>query len=128
MAVRQVICITVLCLLAEMVEIALSQKCNKGRYGESILGWKLQRHIYKTLIANLGNECLLICRRDDRCQSFNWVVSLNMCEFSDRTRPEDFVPDPDRHYFTRDIKRGKLLNELVNIRNAVLKECIKCDY
>ena len=114
MAARQVIFITMLFLLAEMPEMGLSQQCIDGGFGVSIFGWKLQRHIYKTLKANLGHECLLVCRRDDRCQSFNWVISLNMCEFNDRTkeaRPKDFVPDPDRYYFTRDIKRGKQTNE-----------------
>ena len=77
---------------------------------QSIYGWMLQRHIYKTMMADLGLDCLLVCRKDDRCQSFNFVMSLHMCEFSDRTkdaRPEDFIPDPDRYYFRRDINRGK---------------------
>ena len=41
-----------------------------------------------------------------------------MCEFSDRTkeaRPEDFVPDPDRYYFTRDVNRGRIMNLQVNV-------------
>ena len=62
-------------------------------------------------MANFGFECVLICRQDNRCQSFNWVISTNMCEFSDRTkeaRPEDFVPDPDRFYYKRGMNRGKL--------------------
>ena len=47
--------------------------------------------------------------KDDRCQSFNFVISVGMCEFSDRTkeaRPEDFIPDPDRYYYQRAMDRG----------------------
>ena len=43
-----------------------------------------------------------------------------MCEFNDRTkeaRPEDFVPDPDRFYHRRAIKRGKLLQSIVVMAN-----------
>ena len=49
------------------------------------------------------------CQKDDSCQSFNFVISVGMCEFSDRTReaiPEDFIPDPDRYYFRRAMNRG----------------------
>ena len=66
--------------------------------------------------ADLGLDCLLIYRKDDRCQSFNFVMSLHLCEFSDRTkeaRPEDFIPDPDRYYFRRDIDRGKLVSIMI---------------
>ncbi|XP_068706627.1 uncharacterized protein [Montipora foliosa] len=61
--------------------------------------------------ANIGLHCLSACLKDDRCQSFNFVMSLQMCEFSDRTkeaRPEDFIPDADRYYFRKYIKRAQL--------------------
>ncbi|XP_068736575.1 adhesion G protein-coupled receptor E2-like isoform X1 [Montipora capricornis] len=71
----------------------------------------LQGHIYQTMSANIGLHCLSACLKDDRCQSFNFVMSLQMCEFSDRTkeaRPEDFIPDADRYYFRKYIKRAQL--------------------
>ena len=111
MAIKQVIHITLLYLLSHIFIGVVSERCIKGGSGESIYGWKLQGHIYKTMKANFGYECLLICRQDNRCQSFNWVISVNMCEFSDRTkeaRSEDFVPDPDRYYYRRDMNRGKM--------------------
>ncbi|KAM7434374.1 hypothetical protein ABFA07_015548 [Porites harrisoni] len=111
MAMRQVIHITLLYLLSHIFIGVVSERCIKGGSGESIYGWKLQGHIYKTMKANFGYECLLICRQDNRCQSFNWVISVNMCEFSDRTkeaRSEDFVPDPDRYYYRRDMNRAPL--------------------
>ena len=64
------------------------------------------------MMADLGLHCLLVCRTDDRCQSFNFVMSRHMCEFSDRTkeaRPDDFIPDPDRYYYRRDTNRGEMI-------------------
>ena len=104
--------ISVFFVLSQMLYRAVTQQCPASGSELSIFGWMLQRHIYKTMMADLGLHCLLACRTDDRCQSFNFVMSLHMCEFSDRTkeaRPEDFIPDPDRYYFRRDIHRGKLL-------------------
>ena len=104
MTASYTISIAFLFILSQMFTETLSQQCINGGSQKSISGWKLQNHVYKTLKANFGYECVLICRQDSRCQSFNWVISLNMCEFSDRTkeaRPEDFVPDPDRYYYTR---------------------------
>ena len=104
--------ISVLLFLSQMLYRAETQQCPAFGSELSIFGLMLQRHIYKTMMADLGLHCLLVCRTDDRCQSFNFVMSLHMCEFSDRTkeaRPEDFIPDPDRYYFRRDFNRGKLL-------------------
>ena len=111
MAVRQLFRISVLLFLSQMLYRAASQQCTAGGSEQSILGWMLQRHIYNTMMAELGHACLFACRKDDRCQSFNFVISRHMCEFSNRTkeaRPEDFIPNPDRFYFTRDINRGNL--------------------
>ncbi|CAH3178083.1 unnamed protein product, partial [Porites evermanni] len=111
MTASYTISIAFLFMLIQIFTETLSQQCINGGSEESILGWKLQNHVYKTLKANFGYECVLICRQDSRCQSFNWVISLNMCEFSDRTkeaRPEDFVPDPDRYYYRRDRNRVPL--------------------
>ena len=60
-------------------------------------------------MAELGHKCVSACQKDDCCQSLNFVISVDMCEFRDRTkeaRPEDFIPDPDRYYFRRAINRG----------------------
>ena len=111
MAAKLTVYITLLFLLSFIFNRVLAQQCTKGGSESSIFGWKLQGHVYRTTMANFGFECVLICRQDNRCQSFNWVISTNMCEFSDRTkeaRPEDFVPDPDRFYYKRGMNRGKL--------------------
>ena len=80
------------------------------------LGWMLKGHIYNTMWAELPHTCVQVCREDDRCQSFNWVISLLKCEFSNRTkeaRPEDLIPDPDRFYYKRDRNRGKKLFTII---------------
>ena len=77
----------------------------------SILGKMLQKHMFKTITgAAFGNVCLRECYRDVRCQSFNYVFTQDKCELSNRTkeaRPEDFVPNSERYYFRRDMKRGE---------------------
>ncbi|PFX21003.1 Tetratricopeptide repeat protein 28 [Stylophora pistillata] len=78
----------------------------------SISGMMLQKHIFKTITgAAFGDVCLLECYRDVRCQSFNYVFTQDKCELSNRTkeaRPEDFVPNSERYYFRRDMKRAHL--------------------
>lgn len=111
MAKRQVFSIAVLYLLSQLFQKSACL-CTGGGSEESISGWKLQRHTYKTMKANLGHECVFVCRQDDICQSFNFVISIGVCEFNNRTkeaRPKDFVADPDRYYYRRDLKRGKLI-------------------
>ena len=85
-----------------------AQQCSKQSKEASQFGMKLQGHIFKRM-TEPSFVCLKECRLDVRCQSFNYVISKEMCELNNRTkeaRPEDFVPDPDRYYFRRDIGRG----------------------
>ena len=68
----------------------MGQLCPSER---SISGWMLQRHVYETMLADIALHCFLSCSTDDRCQSFNFVISSHMCEFNNRTKeakPEDF--------------------------------------
>ena len=108
MTARVVFRISVLVLL---LYSSVTQKCPAGGRSESsIVGWMLRGHVYDTLLAELPFKCLFKCREDNRCQSFNWVISLLTCEFNNRTkeaRPEDFTPNPDRSYYRRDLKRGE---------------------
>ena len=108
MTARIVFRITVMALL---VYSAVTQKCPaSGRSESSIFGWMLRGHVYDTLLAELPFTCVFKCREDNRCQSFNWVISLLTCEFNNRTkeaRPEDFVPNPERSYYPRDLTRGE---------------------
>ena len=85
-----------------------AQQCSKQSKEASQFGMMLQRHIFKRM-EEPSFVCLKECRLDLRCQSFNYIISKEMCELNNRTkeaRPEDFVPDPDRYYFRRDFCRG----------------------
>ena len=132
MAAKLTVYITLLFVLSFIFNRVLAQQCTKGGSESSIFGWKLQGHVYTTTMANFGFECVLICRQDKRCQSFNWVISTNMCEFSDRTkeaRPEDFVPDPDRFYYKRGMNRGKLNSHVgVGKRSHTARKKVPCHY
>ncbi|XP_073250639.1 uncharacterized protein [Porites lutea] len=109
MTARKVFRISVVALL---LYLAVTQKCPaSGRSESSIIGWMLRGHVYNTLLAELPFTCVFKCREDNRCQSFNWVISLLTCEFNNRTkeaRPEDFIPNPERSYYPRDLKRVPL--------------------
>ena len=98
-------------VLALLLYSAVTQKCPAGGRSESsVVGWMLRGHVYDTLLAELPFTCVSKCREDNRCQSFNWVISLLTCEFNNRTkeaRPEDFIPNQDRSYYRRDLQRGK---------------------
>ena len=107
-------------MISHVVEKTMAQQCPSER---SISGWMLQRHVHRTMLADIGLHCLLSCGTDDRCQSFNFVMSSHMCEFNDRTKeatPEDFIPDPDRYYFGKRINRGNLsiINQFVSDHSA----------
>jgi len=112
MGVKGLYSIPVLLALCHVFYDVTAQQCNEQKGGKSILGMMLQRHIFKRITgATLGNVCWQECYRDVRCQSFNFVISQEMCELNNRTkeaRPEDFVADPERYYFTRVWKRGQL--------------------
>ncbi|XP_068711921.1 uncharacterized protein [Montipora foliosa] len=99
--------------ICQIVDKTKSQQCPAFGSEESILGWMLQGHIYETRMTNIkiAHDCVAVCLKNDRCQSFNFVMSLHKCEFSNRTkeaRPEDFIPDADRYYFRKNINRVPL--------------------
>ena len=98
-------------VVALLLYLAVTQKCPaSGRSESSVIGWMLRGHVYDTLLAELPLTCVFKCREDNPCQSFHWVISLLTCEFNNRTkeaRPEDFIPNPDRSYYPRDLKRDE---------------------
>ncbi|XP_074631956.1 uncharacterized protein LOC141890395 [Acropora palmata] len=103
--------IAILVTICQLVDTTPAQQCPAFGSAFSIMGWMLQRHVYKTMLVDIGLRCLMVCRTDDRCQSFNFVMSHHMCEFNDRVkeaRPEDFIPDPDRYYFRKPLNRVPL--------------------
>ena len=104
---RKLFRISVLFVLGQLLYKTVTQQCGSE---VSIFGWMLQGHIYNTMLVELPHTCVQVCREDNRCQSFNWVISLLKCEFSNRTKeagPEDFISDPDRFYYKLDRNRGE---------------------
>ena len=95
-------------VLCQVFHEIAAQQCD----GESsIHGMMLQQHVYKTMKTSISLDCLQACNDDVKCQSFNYVISKDLCELNNRTkeaRPEDYVPDPDRFYYGRVRKRGKI--------------------
>ena len=99
----------VLLMLRQMFSGLFAKQCSCQ---VSVYGMMLQRHIFKIVEISNTLECLTACNDEERCQSFNYVVSKNICEMNNRTkeaRPEDFVPDSDRYYYGRVRNRGLLL-------------------
>ena len=118
---KQIFCMSVISVLGQVHCAVVTSQCPSSGYQISILGWMLQGHIYKTMEANFPLGCLFACREDDRCQSFNWVISRHLCEFNNRTkeaRPKDFVSNPDRFYFRRYKNRGKKVLRQYYLRNS----------
>ncbi|PFX14773.1 Lactadherin [Stylophora pistillata] len=70
----------------------------------------LKGHTYKTFKFTPGAlECREACLADVRCQSYNVVMFIAICELNNRTkeaRPEDFVKDKDRYYMAIGPKGG----------------------
>ncbi|PFX16473.1 Collectin-11 [Stylophora pistillata] len=69
----------------------------------------LKGHTYRSFKFTPGTlECREACLADDRCQSYNVVMFIAICELNNRTkevRPEDFVKDEDRYYMAKGPKR-----------------------
>ncbi|XP_022804944.1 protein kinase C-binding protein NELL2-like isoform X1 [Stylophora pistillata] len=72
----------------------------------------LKGHTYRSFKFTPGTlECREACLADDRCQSYNVVMFIAICELNNRTkevRPEDFVKDEDRYYMAKGPKRVPL--------------------
>ena len=99
----------VLLMLCQMFSGLIAKQCSRQ---VSVYGMMLQRHIFKIVETSNTLEFLTACNDEKRCQSFNFVVSKNICEMNNRTkkaRPEDFVPDSDRYYYGTVRNRGLLL-------------------
>ena len=87
-----------------------SQQCGAGGDLYSIYKMMLKGHTYKTFKTAPGTlECRDACLADVRCQSYNVVMFIAICELNNRTkeaRPEDFVKNKDRYYMAKGPNRG----------------------
>ena len=85
----------------------VSGQCHTAEY--SVRGMYLRGHTFKNVQVELPETCYFKCTEEVTCQSYNFVIGLNICELNNRTkeaRPEDFLPDEMRYYMKRLTNRG----------------------
>ena len=110
MANRQASFFIVLFSISELFRDNASQQCGASGDLYSIYQMMIKGHTYKTFKTAPGTlECREACLADVRCQSYNVVMFIAICELNNRTkeaRPEDFVKNKDRYYMAKGPKRG----------------------
>ncbi|PFX14774.1 hypothetical protein AWC38_SpisGene21047 [Stylophora pistillata] len=108
---RQASFFTALFLISQMFRDIVGQQCRAGGDLYSIYQMMLKDHTFKTFKFPPGTlECREACLVDDRCQSYNVVMFIAICELNNRTkeaRPKDFVKDENRYYMPIGRKRGE---------------------
>ena len=98
-----------------VVLLVLSNVCYSGtiyctQTENSIKSMMLRQYVFKTFLAPTSLGCLVACEEDVRCQSFNYVITRDICELSNRTkeaRPEHFIFDVNRYYYGMVRNRGE---------------------
>lgn len=102
MALRTKLSAKVLLLLLYQIILlgaATSQQCT----GEnSIKGKMLKGFTFQKMKVSNPSECYEACNNQIRCQSFNYVISQDMCELNNCTKeitPKDLERDPQRYFF-----------------------------
>ncbi|XP_074630920.1 uncharacterized protein LOC141889509 isoform X3 [Acropora palmata] len=61
----------------------------------------LKNHNFRSVPVGSPLDCHLLCKKDPKCQSYNFVVSGNICELNNSTKeasPRDLVRDDARFY------------------------------
>ena len=112
---------TLLPLLLGLCELLcdVSAQCKASEY--SILQTRLQNHVFRQIKTSKGFECFFACHNDVRCQSFNYVITQDICQLNNRTkeaRPVDFVPSVTSYYYGRVENRG--------VNNSMITMLVSC--
>ena len=126
MARRQASFFIVLFFISQLFRDNASQQCGAGGDLYSIYQMMLKGHTYKSFKTAPGTlECREACLADVKCQSYNVVMFIAICELNNRSkeaRPEDFVKNQDRYYMAKGPKRGdrkcKHLKEVLQLRRG----------
>ena len=109
MAFRQASFFIVLFFISQLSRDDASQQCAGGDL-YSFYQMMLKGHTYKSFKTAPGTlECREACLADVKCQSYNVVMFIAICELNNRSkeaRPEDFVKNKDRYYMAKGPKRG----------------------
>ena len=110
MAGRQASFFIVLFFISQLFRDNASQQCGTSGDLYSIYQMMLKGHTYKSFkTAPSTPGCREACLADVRCQSYNVVMFIAICDLNNRTkeaRPEDFVKNKDRYYMAKGPKRG----------------------
>ena len=108
---RQASFFIVLFFISQLFRDNASQQCGAGGDLYSIYQMMLKGHTYKSFKTAPGTlECREACLADVKCQSYNVVMFIAICELNNRTkeaRLEDFVKNKDRYYMAKGPKRGE---------------------
>ena len=100
--------LAVVLLVLSNVRYSATSYCTQTE--NSIKSMMLRQYVFKTFHAPTFLGCLVACEEDVRCQSFNYIITQDICELNNRTkeaRPEHFIFDVNRYYYGMVRKRGK---------------------
>lgn len=101
--------LAVVLLVLSKVRYSATSYCTQTE--NSIKSMMLRQYVFKTFHAPTFLGCLVACEEDVRCQSFNYIITQDICELNNRTkeaRPEHFIFDVNRYYYGMVRKRGKV--------------------
>ena len=96
----------------------VAEHCGTSSY--SIYQMMLKGHTYMRIKARPGSplDCKQACDYDVRCQSYNYIMSQDICELNTRTkeaRPDDFIKNSDRYYFKKTPHRGRNIQTATHV-------------
>ena len=93
-----------LILLASLYFYDFATAKNPCKTEVSVLGMALKGFVFKRIPVTAPHVCVITCKRETICQSYNYVIGEKSCELNTRTkeaRPENFQPDDLRFYMGR---------------------------
>ena len=70
--------------------MAAGPQCNPAVH--SVNGKALKGLTYKSKRVQDLYECLVFCNNEVACQSYNYVITGEICELNNRTREESVMP------------------------------------
>ena len=127
MAGQPVFVVSITCL---MFHEFVAEHCGTSSY--SIYQMMLKGHTYTRIKARPGSplDCKQACDSDVRCQSYNYIISQDICELNTRTkeaRPDDFIKNSDRYYFKKTPHRGRNIQTATHVYLKPLARVTKED-
>ena len=81
-------------LISQLSTMTAGEPCERGEFLAS--GRALKNHIFKSVVVRSALDCHFLCKNDKKCNSYNFMITGNICELSNSTkeaRPHDFLHD-----------------------------------